>query len=63
MDLIVILALGLIFCFTSQKGEDTLEMVIEEQQAEVANLEIKTNDTFTQEEHAFEVIAHGLNFC
>lgn len=62
MDIVIIVVLGLIFCLSSQRGADSIDVLMEEQ-ATSMQLETKLNDTFTQEEHAFEVIAHGLNFC
>lgn len=62
MDIVIIVVLGLIFCLSSQRGVDSIDVLMEEQ-ATSMQLETKLNDTFTQEEHAFEVIAHGLNFC
>lgn len=63
MDAVIIVVLGLVFCLMSQSAPNQLEVVIEQQQAEVASLEVKTNTEFYEDPHAFEVIAHGLNFC
>ena len=66
MDAVIIVIMGLVFCLISQSANSAtsqLEAVIEQQQTEVAGLEVKTNDDFYEDPHAFEVIAHGLNFC
>ena len=63
MDAIVIILMAVVFCLMSQRGAESIQQTIEQVQAESADLEVKLNDQFVQEEHAFEVIAHGLNFC
>lgn len=60
MDAAVIILLGLFFCIKSMKAPDTIEMTIEEQAS--IHLETKLNDSFYQDEHAFEVIMNGLDF-
>lgn len=60
MDAAVIILLGLFFCIKSMNAPDTIEMSLEEQSS--MRLETKLNDSFYQDEHAFEVIVNGLDF-
>lgn len=62
MDAVIIVAVGLYFCLRKVKAVETTAFTPVSVQ-EVANLEIKLNDMFYEDEHAFEEVAHGLNFC
>ena len=60
MDIALILLMGLIFCIKSSNAPDTVD-IVPEIITPIA-IETKLNDTFYVDEHAFEVIANGLNF-
>lgn len=60
MDAAAIIIVALFFCFRSMNAPSTVEEQLEEQVT--IQLETKLNDSFYQDEHAFEVIANGLDF-
>ena len=62
MDALVIVLLGLVFCLKSASKPDTIEEIVETQLTEIAALETKLNESFYEDEHAFEVVSNGLNF-
>lgn len=60
MDAVVIILLGLFFCIKSMNAPDTVEEALQEQPT--VQLPTKLNESFYQDEHAFEVIINGLDF-
>lgn len=60
MDAAVIILLGLVFCIKSMNAPDTIEITMEEQSS--IQIETKLNESFYEDEHAFEVIVNGLDF-
>ena len=63
MDAVIIILLGLYFCLRKVKSKPE-DMVIDVPSyvQEVAQIPIGLNENFYEEEHAFEEVAHGLNF-
>ena len=63
MDIAIILLMGLFFCIKSSNAPDTPTTVMEASEPLTSiSIETKLNDSFYVDEHAFEVIANGLNF-
>ena len=60
MDAALIILMALFFCVRSMNAPDSIELTLEEQAS--IQIETKLNDSFYQDEHAFEVISNGLNF-
>lgn len=65
MDAAIIVIIGLFFCLRVPKVKPGAENLAEPTTIvqEAVQIETKLNETFYEDEHAFEEVAHGLNFC
>ena len=65
MDAAIIVIIGLIFCLKVPKVQPGATMAEEPTTIvqEAVQIETKLNENFYEDEHAFEEVAHGLNFC
>ena len=63
MDALILIVAGLMFCLKSTKVTDADLVEGPAIRQEIVQLEKRVNTTYYEDEHAFEEVAHGLDFC